>query len=59
MVSAGERVLRPGGGVCPRVWACLDLCVGVEMAHIQGTVPVDGQWRLIHWVRQSMASVRW
>ena len=28
MVSAGEWVLRSGGGVCPRVWACLDLCVG-------------------------------
>ena len=24
----GEGVLRPGSGVCPRVWACLDLCVG-------------------------------
>ena len=29
------------------------------MAQIQGTVPVDGQRRLIHWVRQSMASPRW
>ena len=28
VVSAGEGVLRPGGGVCPRVWACLDLRVG-------------------------------
>ena len=28
LVSVGEGVLRPGGGVCPRVWACLDLCGG-------------------------------
>ena len=26
--SAGEGVLWSGGGVLPRVWACLDLCVG-------------------------------
>ena len=30
MVSAGEGVLRPRGGVCLRVWACFDLCVGVR-----------------------------
>ena len=34
------------------VWA-------VRMDQIQGTVPVDGQLRLIHWPRQSMASPRW
>ena len=35
------------------------LCVwAVEMAQIRGTVPMDGQRRLIHWVRQSMASPR-
>ena len=28
VVSAGEGVLRPGRGVCPRVRAGLDLCVG-------------------------------
>ena len=27
-VPAGEGVLWPGWGVLPRVWACLDLCVG-------------------------------
>ena len=28
VVSAGERMLWPGGGVRRRVGACLDLCVG-------------------------------
>ena len=28
VVPAGEGVMWPEGGVLPRVWACLDLCVG-------------------------------
>ena len=57
----------------PQVRECCDLGGGsfrvsgpastwvsvVGMAHIQGTVPVDGQRRWIHWARQSMASPRW
>ena len=42
-VPAGEGVLWSGGGVLPRVWACLGFCVGGEVAQIQGTVPVNGQ----------------
>ena len=45
------------GGDLPRVRACRVWAVG--MAQIQGTVPVDGQRRWIHWVRQDMASPRW
>ena len=48
-----------GGGFC-RVSGPASICVwAVGMAQIQGTVPVDGQRRWIHWVRQSMASLRW
>ena len=48
-----------GWGVC-RVSGPALICVwAVGMALIQGTVPVDGQRRWIHWVRQSMASPRW
>ena len=60
VVSAGEGVLWPWGGGFVRVLGPASICVwAVGMAEIQGTVPVDGQWRLIHWVRQSMASPRW
>ena len=48
-----------GGGsvrVSGPAWTCV---WAVGMAQIQVTVPVDGQRRLIHWVRQSMASPRW
>ena len=47
------------GGDLPPVWACLNLRVGVGMAQIQGTVPVDGQRHWIHRARQDMASPRW
>ena len=48
-----------GGGPF-RVSGPASICVwAVGMAQIQGTVPVDGQRRLIHWVGQSIASPRW
>ena len=48
------------GGGSFRVSGPASICVrAVGMAQIQGMVPVDGQLRLIHWVRQSMASPRW
>ena len=60
VVPAGEGVLWPGGGGSFRVSGPAWICVwAVGMAQIQGTVPVDGQRRLIHLVRQSMASPRW
>ena len=48
-----------GGGGSFRVYGPALICVwAVVMAQIQDTVPVDGQRRLIQWVRQSMASPR-
>ena len=48
-----------GGGFF-RVSGHASICVwAVGMAQIQGTVSMDGQRRLIHPVRQSMASLRW
>ena len=48
------------GGVFGRVSGPASTCVwAVEMAQIQGTVPVGGQRRWIQWVRQSMANPRW
>ena len=38
VVPAGEGVLWPWGGVLPRVWACLDRCVGGG----DGQDPEDG-----------------
>ena len=59
VVPAGEGVLWPGRGSF-RVSGPASICVwAVGMAQIQGKVPVDGQRRLIHWVRQSTASPRW
>ena len=59
LVSAGEGVLLPGGGSV-RVSGPASTFVWVTgIAQIQGTVPEDGQRRLIHCVRQSMASLRW
>ena len=47
------------GGQSFRVSGAASICVwAVGMAQIQGTVPVDGQPRSIHWARQSMASPR-
>ena len=47
------------GGGSVRVCGTASTCEwAVGMSQIQGTVPVDGQRRLIHWVRQSMASPR-
>ena len=43
----------PGRGVCPRVGTRLKLCAGGRMAQIQGSVPVDGQRGLIHWLGQA------
>ena len=48
----GGASVRVSGPALTCVWA-------LGMAQIQGTVPVDGQRRLIHWVRQSMAKPRW
>ena len=48
----GEGSFRVSGPASICVWA-------VGLAQIQGTVPVDGQPRCIHWARQSMASPRW
>ena len=57
VVSAGDRELRPGGGSV-RVSGPAATCVwAVGMAQIQGTVPVDGQRRFIHLVRQSVATI--
>ena len=48
------------GGGFGRACGPASVCVwAVEMAQIQGTVPVDGQRCWIQWVRQSMASPRW
>ena len=48
------------GGWSVRVSGPASSCVyAVGMAEIQGTVPVDGQQRVNHWVRQSMASPTW
>ena len=47
----GGGSFRVFGSALIGVWA-------VGMAQIQGTIPVDGQRHLIHWVRQSMASPR-
>ena len=51
---------------CPGLGGCSSACGGpstcvwaVGMTQIQGTVPVDGQRRLIHWDRQGMTSPRW
>ena len=44
------------GGGSVRVSGPASTCLwAVRMAQITGTVPVDGQRRLIHWVRQSIA----
>ena len=60
VVPAGEGVLWPWGGGSFRVSGPASIFVwAVGMAQIQGTVPSDGQRRLIHWVRQSMASPGW
>ena len=48
----GEESFRVSGPASISLWA-------VWMAQVQGTVPVDGQRRSIHWARQSMASPRW
>ena len=49
-----------GGGGSFRVSGPASICLwAVGMTEIQGTVPVDGQRRWIHWARQSMASPRW
>ena len=48
----GGGSVRLSGPASTCVWA-------VVMAQIRGTVPVDGQLRLIHWVRQSMARASW
>ena len=59
VVPAGEGVLWPEGASV-RELRPASICVwAVGMAQIQGTVSVDGQRRLIHWVSQSMASPRW
>ena len=47
----GGGSFRVSGPASISVWA-------VGMAQIQGTVPVDGQRRWIHWARQSMASCK-
>ena len=60
VLPAGEGVLWPGRGrsfrvsgpASTRLWA-------VGMAQIPGSAQVDGQRRLIHWHRQSMARPRW
>ena len=39
VVSGVEGVLQPWGGVCLRVWACLDLCVGAGDGPDQGHSP--------------------
>ena len=48
----GGGSFRMSGPAPIWVWA-------VQMAQIQGTVPLDGQRRWIHWARQSMASPTW
>ena len=59
VVPAGEDCCGLGGGF-GRVSGPASTCVwAVEMAQIQGTVPVGGQRRWIQWVRQSMANRRW
>ena len=56
VVPAGEGLLWPGGGGSFRVSGPASISVwALGIGQIQGTVPVDGQRRLIHWVRQSMA----
>ena len=48
------------GGVSSRVSGPASTFVwAVEIGQIQGTVPVDGQRRLIHWDKQSMGSPWW
>ena len=60
VVPAGEGVLWSSGGGSFRVSGPASICVwAVGMAQIPLTVPMDGQRRWIHWVRQSMASPRW
>ena len=49
-LEQGSFCVSGSASIC--VWA-------VGMVQIQGTVPVDGQRRWIHWARQSMASPRW
>ena len=39
VVPASEGVLWPGWGFFPRVWACLDLCVGGEDGPTPGHGP--------------------
>ena len=59
VVPAGEGVLWSGRGSF-YVSGPASTCVRVVgMAQIQGSAPADGQRRLIHWDRQSMASPRW
>ena len=48
-----------GGGSFRVSWPASIFVWAVGRAQIQGTVPVDGQERWIHWTRQSMASSRW
>ena len=59
VVPAGEGLLRSGGVIGP-VSKPASTCVwAVGMAQTQGKVPVGGQRRWIHRVRQSMANPRW
>ena len=59
VVPAGDGVLW-AVGVSFRVSGPASTCVlAVGMAHIQGTVPVDGQRRWILMARLGMASRRW
>ena len=58
VVPAREGVLWSGEGVLPRVWACLDLCVGGGDGPNPGHGPRGWPGRWIHWARQIMASPR-
>ena len=51
-MALGGGSFRVSGPAMTFVWA-------LGLTKIQGTVPMDGQRRLIHWNRQSMASARW
>ena len=49
-----------GGRGCFRLFRPVSNWVWLMgVAQIQGSVPTDGQRRLIHWDRQFMASPRW
>ena len=47
VISTCEGVLRPGVGVCPRVWAWFDLCVGIGDGPDPGHGP-RGRPRTLH-----------